>query len=88
MQKYHILSAELYHSVKSIDEKLYMCKTCHKHLNKNEIPCQAVCSKWLYSISRDEWKNLKKLEKVLISKRVLFNKKKEIMHWKGEFSKN
>ena len=30
-----ILSAELCHPVKSFDTKLYICKTCHKHLNKN-----------------------------------------------------
>ena len=44
-EKYHILTAELYHPVKSFDEKLYICETCHKHLCKAEIPCQAVCSK-------------------------------------------
>ena len=44
-KKYKILTPELYHSVKSFDERLYICETCHKHLNKNEIPCQAVCNK-------------------------------------------
>ena len=44
-EKCHILSAELYHSVKSFDEQLYMCKTFYKHLHKDEIPCQVVCNK-------------------------------------------
>ena len=38
-EKYHILTTELYHPVKSFDEKLYICETCLEHLNKNEIPC-------------------------------------------------
>ena len=44
-EKYNILTQKLYHPVKSFDEKLHICETCHKHLNKNEIPCQAVCNK-------------------------------------------
>ena len=62
---------------------MYICETCYKHLYKNEIPCQAVCNKMaLYSIT-DKLKNLKKIEKVAISKIILF-KKVEIMHWKTE----
>ena len=34
-EKYHILTEELCHPVKSFDTKLYICETCHKHL---EIP--------------------------------------------------
>ena len=44
-QKHHIVTAELYHLVKSFNEKFCICGTCHKHLNKNEIPFQAVCNK-------------------------------------------
>ena len=65
--------------MKSFDEELQICETCDKHLYKNEIPCQAVCNK-------TDLKNLKKLEKVLISKRSLFQKI-AIMQGKGEFSK-
>ena len=58
-EKYHILCAELHHPAKSFDEKLYICEICHKHINKNKIPCQAVCNKMdLYPIS-DELENLK-----------------------------
>ena len=85
-EKYHILRAELDHPVKSFEEKLYICETCHKHLNKNEIPCQAVCNKIALDPTPDERKNFKKLEKALISKRILF-KEIAIMHGKGEFSK-
>ena len=72
--------------MKSYDEKFYICETCHKHLHKNEIPCQAVCNKMALDPIPDELRHLKKLEKVLISKRLLF-KKIAIMHGKGEFSK-
>ena len=41
-EKYHILTTELYHPVKSFDEEFYICETCCKHLHKNEIPYQAV----------------------------------------------
>ena len=85
-EKYHILRAELDHPVKSFEGKLYICETCHKHLNKNEIPCQAVCNKIALDPTPDGWKNFKKLEKVLISKRILF-KEIALMHGKGEFSK-
>ena len=85
-EKYHILTEKLCHPVKSFDTKLYISETFHKHLNKNEIPCQAVCTKMaLYPIP-DVLKNLKKLEKVLICERILF-KKIAIMHGQGEFSK-
>ena len=74
MKKYQILISELYHPVKSFDEKLYLCETCHRHLCKNEIPCQTVCNKMYLNPIPDELKDFKKLEKVLISKRILFKK--------------
>ena len=74
--------SELYHPVKLFDEKLYICKKCHKDLYKNEIPCQAVCNKMTLDPIPDELQDLKKIEKVLISKRILF-KKIAIMHEKG-----
>ena len=61
-------------------------KPCYKHLHKNEIPCQAVCNKMALDPVPDELRHLRKLENVLISKRLLF-KKIAIMHGKGEFSK-
>ena len=44
-EKYQILTSEMYHPVRSFDEKPYICETCHKHLYKNKIPCQGVCNK-------------------------------------------
>ena len=59
---------------------------CHKHLCKSEIPFQAVCNKMTLDPMPDEPKNLKRLEKVLISKRTL-SKKIAIIYGKGGFSK-
>ena len=75
--------------MKSFDEKLYICETCYKHLHKNEILCQAVCNKITLDPIPDELKDLKKkkkIEKALISTRILF-KKLAIMHGKSEFVK-
>ena len=84
--KNHILRAELLHPVKSFDEKSYICETCYKHLHTNEIPCQTVCNKiFLYPVL-DELKNLKKIQKDLTPKRILY-KKIVIMYGKGELSK-
>ena len=70
----------------SFDEILYICETCHNHLYKNDIPCQALCNKTALDPIPDELKDLKKLVNVLISKRILF-KKIAIMHGNGEFFK-
>ena len=42
-EKYHIVTADLYHPVKLFDEKFCICET-YKHLHKNKLPCQAVCN--------------------------------------------
>ena len=76
----------MYRSVRSFDEKIYISDTYHKHLSRNEIPCQAVFNKMSLDSIPDELKDLKKLEKILISKRIIF-KKIAIMHGKGEFAK-
>ena len=83
-EKYNILTPE--NPVKSFDEKFYICETCHKNFNKNEIPCQAVCNKMAVDPIPVELKDFNKLEKVRISKRILF-KKTAIMHGKSEFAK-
>ena len=49
-------------------------------------PCQAVYKKLDVEVAPKQLQNLRKLEKVLISKRILF-KKVAIMHGKGEFAK-
>ena len=72
--------------MKSFDEKFYICQTCHKHFCKNKIQYQALCSKMPLDPITDELKHFKKLEKVLISTRILF-KKMTLAHRKGDFLK-
>ena len=52
---------------------------------KKRTPCQAVSNKLDVEVAPKLLQNLRKLEKVLISKRVLF-KKVSILLRKGEFA--
>ena len=70
--KKYILTAELYCLVRSFDEKSYICDTCYKHLPRNQMQCQAVFNKMSLDPIPDKLKDLKKLEKILISKRIIF----------------
>ena len=62
-EKYNILTTELYCPVKSFDEKLHICETCHKDLYKNDIPCQAVYNKMALDPIPDQLNYLKKWKK-------------------------
>ena len=58
--------------VKSFDALFYICKTCHKKYVKSSMPCQAVSNKLeLHNLST-EFESIRKLENVLIAKRILF----------------
>ena len=70
----YILTAELYCLVRSFYEKTYIWDTCHKHPSRNEMPCQAVFNKMSLDPIPDELKDLKVLEKKLITKRIIFKK--------------
>ena len=58
----------------------------HKHLSRNEMPCQAVFNKMSFDHILNELKDLKNLEKILVFKRLIF-KRIAIMHGKGELAK-
>ena len=58
--------------MKSFDETLCICEACKKHLYKNEIPYQGIYNKMVLDSIPDELTDLKELEKVLISKGILF----------------
>ena len=52
----------------------YICKTCAQKLNKNQIPCQAVCNKLqIYDIPI-VLRCIHRLERVLIVRRLQFKK--------------
>ena len=68
------------------DGKVYVCMTCHKSIMKKRTACEAVSNKLDVEVAPKQLQNLRRLEKVLISKRILF-KKVAIMDGKGEFAK-
>ena len=68
------------------DGNVHVCMTCDKCIIKKRTPCQAVSNKLVVEVVPKQQQNLRKLEKVLISKRILF-KKVAIMHGKREFAK-
>ena len=60
--------------VKPFDTLSYICETCHKKYMKGSMPCQAVSNKLkLYNLPT-EFESIRKLEKVLIAKCILFKK--------------
>ena len=68
------------------NEKVYICMTCLKSIMEKRTPCQSVSNKLGIEAAPKQLQNLRKLEKVLISERKLFEKV-AIMNGKGEFAK-
>ena len=68
------------------DEKVYICMTCLKSIMEKRTPYQSVSNKLGIEAAPKQQQHLRKLEKVLISKRKLFEKV-AIMNGKGEFTK-
>ena len=73
-EKYIINIDNFYREVLSSDGKLYICRTCHKKLKKSEIPAQAVSNKLDIFDFPDDLANMNRLERVIISRRILFKK--------------
>ena len=59
---------------KSFDSKHYVCKTCHCKLMKKQVPCQAVYNNMQVDDIPPELSVLKKLEQILIARRIVFQK--------------
>ena len=72
-------------AVKSFDGNVYICLTCHRYLLKKKVPCQSVSNKLELFDFPNSLRDIRKLERILISQRILFSKIM-IMH-KGEFPK-
>ena len=64
----------LFTGKKSFDKKEYICKTCSSKLSKGQIPCQAVHNKLMVDKIPSELECLEKLEQILISQRIVFEK--------------
>ena len=70
----------------SFDGNFYVCSTFHNTLRKKKFPCQAVSNQMLIQVMPEQSSHLKRLERILVSQRILF-KKVLIMHGKEEFAK-
>ena len=58
----------------SFDGKEYICKTCHSKAIKGRLPCQAAVNNLYVDDIPTELESLKKLEQILIAKRIVFEK--------------
>ena len=74
IEKYAIDILDFYREVVNYDGKVYICLTCHKKLVKSEIPAQAVWNKLDIYDFPDDLANLNRLEKAILSRRILFKK--------------
>ena len=61
-------------SVVSFNGKKYVCLTCDKNIKKNKVPCQAVYNDLVVDDIPAELATLEKLEQILISQRIVFEK--------------
>ena len=84
-ENYQNLDENMLFVVKSHDGNIYICLTCHRKIKKNDIPCQAVVNKLGVDKIPVQFQTIRKLERVLVSRRILF-KKVSIMP-KGESPK-
>ncbi|XP_057297689.1 uncharacterized protein LOC130628722 [Hydractinia symbiolongicarpus] len=60
--------------VQSFDGKEYICATCHSKLTKRKIPSQAVSNNLQMFDLPESMSTLRRLEKIIISKRILFKR--------------
>ena len=58
----------------SFDGKEYICKTCHSKAIKGRLSCQAAVNNLYVDDIPTELESLKKLEQILIAKRIMFEK--------------
>ena len=68
------MSCDVFHEIQSFDQCKCICITCDKHLKKNKTPPQAVSNKLMLDPIPDVLKDMNRLEKTLIAKRILFKK--------------
>ena len=71
---YSSLVKVLVHLVSSYDGRLYICRTCHNKVKKNNVPCQAISNKLAVQLLSNEFGDLCRLERVIVAKRILFKK--------------
>ena len=62
------------HLFSSYNGRLYVCRTCHNKVKKNNVLCQAISNKLAVELLLNEFRDLRRLERVLFAKRILFKK--------------
>ena len=73
-EKYPTVIQHIVTDVKSYDNTEYICHTCHVKAMKEKVPCQAVTNKLELCAVPVQLKCLRKLESVLVSQRIMFEK--------------
>ena len=71
--KYNLNLTGIIHKVTKNDTN-YICHRCHRYLKKPHIPAQVVSNKLQIFEVLTEIKNLNRLERILIARRILFKK--------------
>ncbi|XP_066925556.1 uncharacterized protein [Clytia hemisphaerica] len=73
--KYHDVDENVFsYRVLSFDGKEYICNTCHKKMLKKKIPAQAVANDLQMADLPERFSDIRKLEKIIIAKRLLFKR--------------
>ena len=68
-------SQHLFDVQMSFDGKLYICNRCHSKAIQGQVPCQATVNNNLYVDDvPTELESLKKLEQIIIARRIVFEK--------------
>ena len=72
--KFYVISHDVFSLVSSFDGNFYICKSCGKKLKKNCISCQAVCNLLEVCELPKKFRDIRRLERILVAKRLLFKK--------------
>ena len=68
------LAKQLLDLKRSYDGCFYICRTCHSKVNRNKIPCQSASNKLSVEQLPGEFRNFRRLETVLVARRILLKK--------------
>ena len=66
--------------IKSYDDNYYICTSCNKALRKNSVPCQIVADRLVVANRLNVvdlpklFQDIRRLETLLVSRRILFKK--------------
>ena len=60
--------------VKPYDDNYYICTTCDEALRRNSVPCQAVANRLNVVELPKLLQDIRRLERLLVSRRILFKK--------------